>query len=199
MTTGRLREIRGRGRGRERERLVDQDHEQEAFTESVVKIRRVAKTVAGGRRFTFNALVVVGDGQGKVGFGQGKANEVPDAVQKGARMARRQMISVSLRANTVPQTVVSTFRGAQILLKPAAPGTGIRASAAVRAVVQAVGVRDILSKSLGSNNPVNVIQAALKGLQMMQDREATLALRRRIRGEMPAPAVPTATTEGGAA
>ena len=185
---GRQRDGRARGRGRDRERPVDQEREQEAFTENVVNVRRVAKTVAGGRRFTFNALVVVGDGQGKVGYAMGKAAEVPDAVQKGSAMARRQMVSVPLQGNTVPQEVVSVFRGAQVLLKPAAPGTGIRASAAVRAVVQAAGVRDILTKSQGSNNPINVVQATLNGLRMMRQPQATLAVRRRIRGEMPIPA-----------
>lgn len=186
MTTGRQRDGRLRSRGRDRERPSDQEREQEAFTENVVDVRRVAKTVAGGRRFTFNALVVVGDGQGKVGYAMGKAKEVPDAVQKGATRARGQMVSVPLQGNTVPQQVVSTFRGAQVLLKPAAPGTGIRASAPVRAVVQAAGVRDILTKSQGSSNPINVVQATLRGLQAMRNPQATLALRRRIRGEAPA-------------
>jgi small subunit ribosomal protein S5 len=161
----------------------------------VVDIRRVAKTVAGGRRFTFDALVVVGDGQGKVGFGLGKAKEVPDAVQKGSAIARRSMSSVSLLADTVPQQVVSKFGGARVMLKPAAPGTGVRASAAVRAVVQAAGVRDILTKSLGSSNPVNVVRATIKGLHMMQDPQAIMALRRMIRGEAPlAPSQPETDT-----
>ncbi|MBI4236019.1 MAG: 30S ribosomal protein S5 [Chloroflexi bacterium] len=196
MTTGRQRDGRFRGRGRERERPLEPDREQEAFTESVVNVRRVAKTVAGGRRFTFNALVVVGDGQGKVGYALGKAKEVPDAVQKGAALARRQMVTVPLQGNTVPQQVVATFQGAQVLLKPAAPGTGVRASAAVRAVVQAVGVRDILTKSQGSNNPINVVQATLLGLQQMRDPQAALAVRRRVRGEAPALSVPAPSTAG---
>jgi small subunit ribosomal protein S5 len=150
-----------------------------------VDIRRVAKTVAGGRRFTFNALVVVGDGQGRVGFGLGKASEVPDAVQKGSAIARRAMVAVPVQESTVPQEIVSRFRGAQVLLKPAAPGTGVRASAAVRAVVQAAGVRDILTKSQGSNNPINVVQATIKGMQMMRNPQQLIALRRTVRGEPP--------------
>jgi small subunit ribosomal protein S5 len=170
------------------------------MTETVVDIRRVAKTVAGGRRFTFDALVVVGDGQGRVGFGLGKAKEVPDAVQKGSAIARGSMSAVALLDSTVPQQVVSKFDGARVMLKPAAPGTGVRASAAVRAVVQAAGVRDILTKSLGSSNPVNVVRATIRGLHMMRDPQEVMALRRMVRGEPPlAPteetAAPTAEAE----
>ncbi len=182
MTLGRQRGPRGRSRDRTRD-VGDRD--QDAITETVVNIRRVAKTVAGGRRFTFNALVVVGDGQGRVGFGLGKASEVPDAVQKGSAVARRSMLTVPLVEQTVPQQIVSRFGGAQILLKPAAPGTGVRASAAVRAVVQAAGVHDILTKSLGSSNPINVVQATIRGMQMMRHPTEVLALRRMVRGEPP--------------
>ena len=182
MTLGRQRGPRGRSRDRTRD---VGDREQDAITETVVNIRRVAKTVAGGRRFTFNALVVVGDGQGRVGFGLGKASEVPDAVQKGSSVARRSMLTVPLVEHTVPQQIVSRFGGAQVLLKPAAPGTGVRASAAVRAVVQAAGVHDILTKSLGSSNPINVVQATLRGMQMMRSPAEVLSLRRMVRGEPP--------------
>ena len=182
MTLGRTRGPRGRSRDRTRDLA---DREQDTITESVVNIRRVAKTVAGGRRFTFNALVVVGDRQGHVGFGLGKASEVPDAVQKGSAIARRSMHAVPLVDNTVPQDVVSKFGGAQVFLKPAAPGTGVRASAAVRAVVQAAGVRDILTKSLGSNNPINVVQATIRGMQMMRSPAEMAALRSMVRGEPP--------------
>ncbi|MDA1097002.1 MAG: 30S ribosomal protein S5 [Chloroflexi bacterium] len=168
------------------------DRDQDALTETVVNIRRVAKTAAGGRRFTFNALVVVGDGQGRVGFGMGKASEVPDAVQKGTALARRAMSVVPLAEHTVPQQLVGRFCGAQVMLKPAAPGTGVRASAAVRAVVQAAGVRDILTKSLGSNNPINVVQATIKALHMMRNPADTIALRRMIRGEDLVDPTPTA-------
>ena len=184
MTLGRTRGARGRTRERQR----DADRESDGLTESVVSIRRVAKTVAGGRRFTFNALVVVGDGKGKVGYGLGKAAEVPLAVQKGGAIARRSLIDVATLESSVPQQVVSRFGGAQVLLRPAAPGTGVRASAAVRAVVQAAGVRDILTKSQGSNNAINVVQATIKGLQMMRDPRETISLRRMVRGEAPLPA-----------
>ena len=192
MTLGRTRGARGRTRERQR----DADRESDGLTESVVTIRRVAKTVAGGRRFTFNALVVVGDGKGKIGFGLGKAAEVPLAVQKGGAIARRSLIDVATLESSVPQQVVSRFGGAQVLLRPAAPGTGVRASAAVRAVVQAAGVRDILTKSQGSNNPINVVQATIKGLQMMRDPRETISLRRMVRGESPLPEKePEATTD----
>ncbi len=182
MTLGRQRGPRGRSRDRTRD---VGDREQDAITETVVNIRRVAKTVAGGRRFSFNALVVVGDGQGRVGFGLGKASEVPDAVQKGSAVARRSMLTVPLVEQTVPQQIVSRFGGAHVLLKPAAPGTGVRASAAVRAVVQAAGVHDVLTKSLGSSNPINVVQATIRGMQMMRSPAEILALRRMVRGEPP--------------
>jgi small subunit ribosomal protein S5 len=145
--------------------------------------------VAGGRNFTFNALVVVGDGKGMVGFGLGKAKEVPEAVQKGTAIARRSMVPVNLVESSVPQQIVSRFGGAQVMLKPASPGTGIRASAAVRAVVQAAGVTDILTKSQGSSNPINVVQATLKGLRMMKDPRETVSIRRVIRGEAPLPPI----------
>ena len=192
MTLGRTRSPRRSNRG---DRQRDADREQDGMTESVVDIRRVAKTVAGGRRFTFDALVVVGDGQGSVGFGLGKAKEVPDAVQKGSSIARGAMSKVALLDSTVPQQVVSKSGGARVMLKPAAPGTGVRASAAVRAVVQAAGVRDILTKSLGSSNPVNVVRATIRGLHMMRDPQEMMALRRMVRGEPPlAPPEPEATT-----
>ena len=192
MTLGRTRGARGRTRERQR----DADRESDGLTESVVSIRRVAKTVAGGRRFTFNALVVVGDGKGKIGYGLGKAAEVPLAVQKGGAIARRSLIDVSTLESSVPQQVVGRFGGAQILLRPATPGTGVRASAAVRAVVQAAGVRDILTKSQGSNNPINVVQATIKGLQMMRDPRQTISLRRMVRGEEPLPEKEPETAPG---
>jgi len=185
MTLGRSRASRNRGR----DQRDNSDRQNDGVQENVVDIRRVAKTVAGGRNFTFNALVVVGDGKGKVGFGLGKAKEVPEAVQKGTAIARKSMIPVNLVENSVPQQIVSRFGGAQVMLKPASPGTGIRASAAVRAVVQAAGVRDILTKSQGSSNPINVVQATLKGLQMMRDPREMASIRRVIRGEAPLPPI----------
>ena len=185
MTLGRSRQSRNRGR----DQRDNADRQGDGVQENVVDIRRVAKTVAGGRNFTFNALVVVGDGKGMVGFGLGKAKEVPEAVQKGTAIARRSMLPVNLVENSVPQQIVSRFGGAQVMLKPASPGTGIRASAAVRAVVQAAGVTDILTKSQGSSNPINVVQATLKGLRMMKDPRETVSNRRVIRGETPLPPI----------
>lgn len=200
MTLGRSRASRNRGG---RDQRDNSDRQNDGVQENVVDIRRVAKTVAGGRNFTFNALVVVGDGKGNVGFGLGKAKEVPEAVQKGTAIARKSMVPVNLVESSVPQQIVSRFGGAQIMLKPASPGTGIRASAAVRAVVQAAGVRDILTKSQGSSNPINVVQATLKGLQMMRDPREMASIRRVIRGEAPLPPIekvdieeePTAVTD----
>ena len=183
MTLGRSRASRNRGR----DQRDNSDRSNDGVQENVVDIRRVAKTVAGGRNFTFNALVVVGDGKGKVGFGLGRAKEVPEAVQKGTAIARKSMVPVNLVESSVPQQIVSKFGGAQVMLKPASPGTGIRASAAVRAVVQAAGVKDILTKSQGSSNPINVVQATLRGLQMMRDPREMASIRRVIRGEAPLP------------
>ena len=185
MTLGRSRQSRNRGR----DQRDNADRQGDGVQENVVDIRRVAKTVAGGRNFTFNALVVVGDGKGMVGFGLGKAKEVPEAVQKGTAIARKSMFPVNLVENSVPQQIVSRFGGAQVMLKPASPGTGIRASAAVRAVVQAAGVTDILTKSQGSSNPINVVQATLKGLRMMKAPRETVSSRRVIRGEAPLPPI----------
>ena len=150
------------------------------LTEKVVKISRVAKVVKGGRHLSFNAVVVVGDGEGRVGIGMGKADAVPDAVRKGATMAENNIISVALKGSTIPHEIISKFGGSIVMLKPATQGTGVIAGGAVRAVVELAGVRDILTKVRRSTNPVNVVKATFNALSSLKDPETELRKRRQL-------------------
>ena len=160
----------GRRQGGERRaRRPRREEEDSGLVERVVKIRRVSKVVKGGRNLTFNAMVVVGDGNGNVGAALGKAGAVPDAVRKGTTYAKKAMAHVELNGPTIPHEITSKFSGAKVLLKPAAPGTGVIAGGGVRAVMEAVGVKDVLSKTFGSANTINIVRATLDALHQLRD------------------------------
>ncbi len=162
--------------------MARQQMEDNGLIDKVVRINRVAKVVKGGRNFSFSALVVVGDGEGSVGYGLGKATEVPEAIKKGMEKAKRNMVKISLRNGTVPFEVIGKAGAGRVLLKPASPGTGLIAGGGIRAVLEAVGVTDILTKCIGTHNTHNIVRATMAGLQSLCTREE-VAKRRGLRPE----------------
>jgi small subunit ribosomal protein S5 len=180
------------------------DGEGSEFEERVVQINRVSKVVKGGRRFSFGSIVVVGDGKGRVGVGMGKAGEVPDSIRKGVEAAKKSMITVPLAGTTIPHQIEERYGASIVLLKPAAPGTGVIAGGGARAVLEAAGVKDVLTKAHGSSNPVNVVRATIKALEGLESMEAVAARRRLGRpivrtmaSQTPASAVVPRPVQGG--
>ena len=160
-----------------KDRIDDRDT---GFVERLIHVNRVAKVVKRGRRFSFSALVVVGDGEGQVGAGVGKAREVPAAIRKGGAIARKNLILIPMVDGTIPYKIVGKFGGAKVMLKPAAPGTGVIAGGGVRATVEAAGIRDIVTKSMGSSNPINVVRATMLALSQLKDPKQEIARRKSV-------------------
>ena len=176
------------GQGRPYRDRGGRDEDTGGFSERVVYTRRIAKVVKGGRRLRFNALVVVGDGQGQVGAGLGKALVIPDAVRKGNAVARREMVTIPLRGSTIPQQITVKKGATIVLIKPAREGTGVIAAGAMRAILELGGVKDVVGKSLGSRNPINIVYATMEALRQLKDPETELA-KRTGRAPSAAPAV----------
>ena len=150
------------------------------LTENLIHVRRVAKTVTGGRKLSFSALMVIGDNEGHVGFGLGKGKEIPVAIKKGVAVGRKNLIKVPMNGSTITHEITAKFGASKVMLKPAAPGTGVIAGKTVRAVLESAGIRDILTKSMGSPNPINVIQATMRALSELKDPETELIKRGKL-------------------